>query len=192
MSINRVLLFYLSFLFASSQLFAQSYNDGPISIDIKLREVRGNFAATDESLLGVGFAPDELTFKIWAQDNLGLYSWTGGTCLQDNNFTPTIGGANSIDFNSNFANFNFPSSVVPQYLDFRIDAWEDDLPSDALNLGPFGNLCGNGQACDWNDMECCGVQITWPLPLCVGIETGDDYRCDANPFYQGLCCFFPN
>ncbi len=168
---------------------AQNYNDGPVNIDIKLRQVQGNFSSTDESLLGVGFSPDELTFKIWSKDNLNIYPWTGGACYQDLNFAPTLGGANSIDFNQTFANFGFPTSIVPQYLDLRIDAWEDDLPSDQL-----AGFCNSGTSCSWNDVECCGV---WVPPVyvfgvlvtpgfCLGIETGDDYRCDANPFYQGL------
>ena len=89
-------------------LFAQSYNDGPIDLQVKLREVQGNFVATDEALLGIGFAPDELSFKIWTKDNLNTYPWTGGVCNQDLNFTPTAGGTNSIDFNNTFASFSFP------------------------------------------------------------------------------------
>ena len=182
MNFKCICIFFYVIVFTFDS-FSQSYNDGPISVDVKLREVQGNFSATDEALLGIGFAPDELTFYIWAQDNLLTYPWTGGACLQDNNFTPTVGGANSIDFNTIFANFSFPATTVPQYLDFKVDAWEDDIPSDALNLGAFGNFCSQGQVCDWNDMVCCGVML---FNLCVGVETGDDYRCDANPFYQGL------
>ena len=176
------ILFSLFLIFATTssftKLFAQSYNDGPINMQVKLREVQGNFAATDEALLGVGFAPDELSFKIWTKDNLGVYPWTGGVCNQDLNFTPILGGANSIDFNNTIASFSFPSITVPQSLEFRIDAWEDDLPSDNL-LG----FCASGTVCSWEDMVCCGIYI---FGFCVGIETGDDYRCDANPFYQGL------
>ena len=176
---NFKYIFFLLFSLCTS-IFSQSqsFNDGPITIDVKLREVQGNFAATDESLLGIGFAPDELVFKIWTQDNLSTYPWTGGSCLQDFNFTPIVGGGNSIDFNTTFANFNFPNMIVPQYLNFRIDAWEDDLPSDNL-IG----FCNSGTQCSWEDKECCGVYL---FGLCVGIETGDDYRCEANPFYQGL------
>ena len=174
----KIFLFLLLFSFNSLLIFSQSYNDGPISVDVKLREVQGNFAATDESLLGVGFAPDELVVKIWAMDNLSIYPWTGGSCLQDNNFTPTNTGTNSIDFNNIFASFVYNSITVPQYLDFRLDTWEDDLPSDGL-----AGFCSNGSVCDWNGVECCGVYL-WGL--CVGIETGDDYRCEGNPFYQGL------
>ena len=172
--------FYIFFIFflCSININAQSFSDGPIELEVKLREVQGHFSPTDESLLGLGFAPDELTFKIWAKDNLNTFPWTGGSCLQDFNFNPTIGGANSIDFNSTIANFNFGTTLVPAYLDFKIDAWEDDLPSDGL-LG----FCNTGTSCDWNDVECCGFYF---FGFCVGIETGDDYRCNADPFYQGL------
>ena len=184
MDFQKTLLSCILLISSISILFSQSYSDGPISVDVTLREVQGNFAPTDEALLGIGFAPDELVFKIWAQDNLLTYSWTGGTCLQDNNFNPTSGGANSIDFNTTFANFSFPTTVVPQYLDFKVDTWEDDIPSDGLSLLGVG-FCQNGTACTWEDIVCCGVSLPFGLG-CGGIETGDDYRCDANPFYQGL------
>ena len=63
-------------------------------------------------------------------------------------------------------------------MDFKVDTWEDDLPSDGL-LG----FCSNGTSCTWQGVQCCGVYL---FGLCIGIETGDDYRCDADPFYQGL------
>ena len=67
--LKKILVFLLIYSFHLT-LFSQSFNDGPISLDVKLREVQGNFAATDEALLGIGFAPDELSFKIWTKDNL--------------------------------------------------------------------------------------------------------------------------
>ncbi|OUV76109.1 MAG: hypothetical protein CBC83_01085 [Flavobacteriales bacterium TMED123] len=175
---ERYFIFFIFSCLLPTLLLAQSFNDGPIDVQVKLREVQSNFAATDEALLGIGFAPDELSFKIWTKDNLNTYPWTGGVCNQDLNFTPTVAGTNSIDFNNTFASFSFQSGTVPQSLDFKIDAWEDDLPSDNL-LG----FCASGTACSWEDMECCGVYL---FNLCVGVETGDDYRCDADPFYQGL------
>ena len=90
MNLNRIGYSFIFLIVFLNTVFSQSYNDGPISLDVKLREVQGNFAATDESLLGIGFAPDELSFKIWTQDNLSIYPWTGGSCLQDNNFTLSI------------------------------------------------------------------------------------------------------
>jgi hypothetical protein len=98
MNFKNLCFLFLIFLVSISSK-SQSYNDGPVLIDVKLREVQGNFAATDESLLGIGFAPDELVFKIWTQDNLLTYPWTGGTCLQDFNFTPIVGGGNSLFLN---------------------------------------------------------------------------------------------
>ena len=155
-----IFFLFLYLYFNAVPLFAQNYNDGPIDIQVKLREVQGNFAATDESLLGIGFAPDELSFKIWTKDNLNTYPWTGGVCNQDLNFTPTTGGTNSIDFNSTFASFFFPTTNVPQFLHFKIDAWEDDLPSDNL-LG----FCNTGSTCTWQGIQCCGVYL---FGFCVG------------------------
>ena len=175
---NRCLFLLIYINLLSLNIYPQSFFDGPIKLDVKLREVQGHFNSTDESLIGIGFAPDELTFKIWAKDNLNTYAWTGGNCLQDLNFNPTLQGANSIDFNTTIASFDFVSSLVPEFIDLKIDAWEDDLPSDGL-LG----FCNTGTACDWNDVECCGFYL---FGLCVGLETGDDYRCSADPFYQGL------
>ena len=63
-------------------------------------------------------------------------------------------------------------------MDFKLDAWEDDLPTDGL-----AGFCTNGTSCTWQDIQCCGVYF---FGVCVGIETGDDYRCEAEPFYQGL------
>ena len=82
-----------------------------------------------------------------------------------------------------FNNFSFPNTTVPQYLNFKIDAWEDDIPSDGLNLGPLGGFCNQGQICDWNDNVCCGVTL---FGVCIGIETGDDYRCDGTLLSRSL------
>ena len=84
------ILIVLNLLFLNQIVSQQSYSDGPIEVKIKLREVQGNFAATDEALLGIGFSPDELIFKIWTKDNLNIYPWTGGNCNQDLNFFPSI------------------------------------------------------------------------------------------------------
>ena len=78
------------------------------------------------------------------------------------------------DFNTTLLIFSFPNTTVPQYLNFKIDLWEDDILSDGLNLGPLGGFCNQGQICDWNDNVCCGVTL---FGVCIGIETGDDYRC---------------
>ena len=88
--IVRILTTAILLCLLSINTFSQSFNDGPIDLQVKLRAVQGNFEATDEALFGIGFAPDELVFKIWTQDNLLTYPWTGGTCLQDNNFTPIL------------------------------------------------------------------------------------------------------
>ena len=42
-------IFYIFFSCLTFEVIAQSYNDGPIEMQVKLREVQGNFAATDEA-----------------------------------------------------------------------------------------------------------------------------------------------
>ncbi|MGY8987885.1 MAG: hypothetical protein ACKVG7_04945 [Flavobacteriales bacterium] len=58
----KKLLFFLIILSFNLSSFSQSYNDGPITLDVKLREVQGNFADTDE---------------VFYSDNID-YHWNGG------------------------------------------------------------------------------------------------------------------
>jgi len=153
---------------------AQTYNDGPINLQVKVRDVNVTFNATDEALLGIGFAPDELSFKFWARDNVGG-GWQGGQCLTDDFSPPT----QSTDFNSILLNNNYPGGApVPGIFDVRIDAWEDDIPSDGL-----AGFCTGGTRCDWNGSTCCGVFV---FGVCVGLTESDDNRCDADPFITGV------
>ena len=51
---------------------AQSFNDGPIQLQVKVRDFNTTFQATDEGVFGVGFAPDELSYKVWVRDVINL------------------------------------------------------------------------------------------------------------------------
>lgn len=152
--------------------FAQTLNDGPIQLQVKVRDINTTFNATDEGVFGVGFAPDELTYKLWIRDNADLdgQGWVGGTCLQADFSPPT----QSPDFNHLIYNYTFPTATVPQFFDIKLDAWEDDLPSDGL-----GGFCQNGNRCDYNTTQCCGVFV---FGTCIGLNESDDYRCNADPF----------
>lgn len=166
-------LFTFILALMSTQLVAQApYTDGPIELQVKVRDINTTFTATDEALLGVGFAPDELTYKLWARDipNLDGSVWNGGACLQDN-FLPAT---QSIDFNYTMFNFTYAGANVPRYFGLRLDAHEDDLPSDGL-LG----FCNTGSRCTFEGSACCGVVI---FGTCIGITTGDDNHCDADSF----------
>jgi len=153
-------------------VFAQSYNDGPIQLQVRVRDVNTQIGATDASILGVGFSPDEMTYHFWAQDNGNFdgQGWTGGQCLQQN-FNPP--GA-STDFNTVIFNHTYSGATVPQFFDLRADIWEDDAGSDFA--------CGGGR-CNFDPSTCCGAIV---FGVCVGVTQEDDNRCNANPFATGL------
>ncbi|MDX2003491.1 MAG: gliding motility-associated C-terminal domain-containing protein [Chitinophagales bacterium] len=163
-------------LISISSAYAQTYIDGPIQLQVRVRDWRVNYNATDAGTLGVGFAPDELTFKIWAEDNANVsgIGWQGGACLTQNFNPPGL----SQDFNYTMYNYTYPTNSVPQFVSLRIDAWEDDIDSDAL-LG----FCSNGNRCDYDGGRCCGLPV---FGVCVGLNESDDRRCDANPFLTTL------
>lgn len=159
------------------ETFAQTLTDGPIQLQVRLRAVRVGFTETDAGVLGVGFAPDEPTVKVWARDNpdLDAAGWTGGTCHAFNipNLPQISPVVNEIIFNHTYTT---PS--VPQFFDLRVEAYEDDNPSDAL-LG----FCSNGQVCTYNAPQCCGLPV---FGICVGLNEGDDRFCNANPFRTSI------
>ncbi|GIV33764.1 MAG: hypothetical protein KatS3mg031_1299 [Chitinophagales bacterium] len=153
-------------------MIAQTYNDGPIELQVKVREINTQVSATDASVFGIGFSPDEMTYHVWARDNADVdgVGWTGGQCLQQNFDPPGV----STDFNTTIFSFIYPGATVPQFFDIRMDNYEDDADSDFL--------CG-GSRCNYNPSTCCGVVV---FGACVGVTTGDDNRCDANPYRTQL------
>ena len=159
---------------------------------VKLREVNTIFDATDigqNSTIASLATPDELSYILWARDNLGS-AWIGGTCFTDD-FTPAYNsgnGTNSIDFNSVFATLSYPTLVNPQFIDIKLDAWEDDNNSDAFTALSFVGITANtsGTRILWDDYAC---QVSIWIPFfgttCL-YSDGDDYRCLADPFKNGL------
>ncbi len=176
MTSKALLPLLISLLFLPLFTDAQTYTDGPIELQVKVRRFNVTFNRTDQGLLGVGFSPDDLTFNIWARDaaNLDGAGWQGGTCLTQNFDPPAL----STDFNYTMLNYTYPTATVPQFFDIRMDNWEDDLPTDGL-----AGFCTGGNRCSFQGSQCCGVVI---FGACVGIRTGDDERCNANPFTSGM------
>ncbi|MDW8418003.1 MAG: gliding motility-associated C-terminal domain-containing protein [Chitinophagales bacterium] len=178
-------LFCLSFLFFSgvSLLQAQVFNDGPIELQVRLRDVNIGFNETDVSVLGVGFAPDEPRIRVWARDNADLdgQGWLGGTC---HGFAMGTGGANgglpsvTPPINETLLNYTYPTATVPQYFDIRVLAFEDDIPVDGL-----AGICTGGPACTYTSTQCCGVIV---FGTCVGLNEGDDRLCDQDPFATNI------
>jgi gliding motility-associated-like protein len=185
----KKILFILLF---PSLLFSQSFNDGPILIEVKLREVNTVFDGTDvgqSSTIASLATPDELSYIIWAKDNLGVFPWTGGVC-DTANFNPSYNGGtgtNSKDFDHIFATLPFPTATVPQFLDFKFDAWEDDNDSDPFVVGILNvNINTTGSRFVWDDYIC-QDSICIPFLGCFcTYSDGDDYRCLADPFKTGI------
>ena len=150
---------------------AQTLNDGPIQLQVKVRNVNTTFGGpSDAAIAGVGFLPDEYRYKIWIRDNpnIGPAGWQGGGCLQSN-FNPPQASA---DFNTVLFNHTYAGAIVPQFFDMRVEAWEDDLPSDNV----FG-VCGQGNTCTFDGNTCC--QNT---PFGCLYREEDDRHCNSNPF----------
>jgi gliding motility-associated-like protein len=175
---KRIYPLVLIICLLSNFVTAQTFTDGPIQLQVRLKDVQVGFTETDAGVFGVGFAPDEPTIKMWARDNADIdgASWQGGTChtFSIANLPQTTPLINDVLFN-----FTYPGANVPQYYDLKLDAWEDDIPADQT-LG----FCGGGSLCSYDANTCCGVIINIPFvgPTCVGLEESDDKRCNADPF----------
>ncbi len=175
---RRILLVLAVFVMVSD-LSAQTLTDGPIQLQVRVRDVSVGYNETDVSLLGVGFAPDEQIIHIWAQDNANLdgLGWQGtGQCYQFNMGTGAPVGLPGIagPINEILFNYTYPTSSVPQCYDLRMEAFEDDNSSDQL-LG----FCANGTVCAYNAAQCCGIPI---FGICVGLNEGDDKHCTGASF----------
>ncbi len=160
------LLLITAFSASNNSIVAQTINDGPIQLEVKLREVRTYYNASDQ-LLGLT-DPDELTYKVWARANADVLSqgWLGGTCLQSN-FNPASTGTNSADFNTVLLNTVYPGPAVPLGFDLRLEAWESDQVDPTCS----------GSRCTYSNNFSCAFGL---------INEEDDYPCFANPFRSQL------
>ncbi|MFN8287357.1 MAG: gliding motility-associated C-terminal domain-containing protein [Chitinophagales bacterium] len=167
---NRLVV-VLTLILCAGQAFSQTFTDGPIQLQIRLKDMDVGFGPTDQGAFGVGFSPDEPNFKVWVRDNADLdgQGWLGGTCHTNSIDPPVVIPVNDLLFN-----YTYPTATVPQYYDIRVEAWEDDNPADGL-LG----FCANGSQCQIDGNQCCGVVI---FGTCVGVTEADDKVCNGNPF----------
>lgn len=186
----RARLFFASccFVFIGNCLQAQSYTDGPIQLQAKVREVQVTLATNSDFTLTVGPLPlgpytdDEYTFKVYARDDQDLdgAGYTGGTCLRQNFVTvPNT----SADFNQTIFNYTYPTATVPQYMDINIDAWEDDIASDFVPVSGL-TACGDSNTfnrCAFNGLFCCAN-----IPFVGCVYEGDDERCNPAVFVDNL------
>ncbi len=200
MSMKHYFSFILFFsLLSINHIFSQTYNDGPMELQIRVNEIRVDYGPTNNtsndftlnfSQFGVSLpslADDELTFKVWARANpdLTTLGWQGGNCLTADMPMSTGGPEIAPVFDLLFSTiYNTPN--VPQFYDLRLDAWEDDLNSD-FNIPQIASLtpCSNGNnfsRCDFNTSTCC---LNVPIFGCLLTES-DDIRCNADPFLTSI------
>ena len=196
------------FLFPSL-VFAQSYNDGPIEIQVKLREVGNYYNGDDWSVFGtnVNTETEDLTYKLWFSDNLNIAPWTGYgplgnpiegvdniiNTIDDKAYTDDIAqvsilGTSSQDFNSLVSVLDYNTTLVPEFLKMKFFGWEDDNPSDPFTLLSFIGITINNNGYR-NVFESANCQYSpWFLfgACAPGAFQGDDYGCEADPFYSGL------
>jgi len=169
---------------------SQTLNDGPIELQVRLRDIRVQYVGrTQSSDIGVnlgglgpqGNAEDDLTFKVWAQDqgNVSGLGWQGGQCLTDGMPMLTGGPEFSTDFNDTLFSFTYPGATVPQYFQIRLDAWEDEREDFSL-VGGLTSCYSSNNRCNFDANICC-----ISLFGCLFSE-GDDLRCDANPFQTSM------
>ena len=203
----KKILFILLF---PSLLFAQSYNDGPIEIQVKLRSVGNYFQGDDWSVFGtnVNTETEDFTYKLWFSDNLNMQPWIGygpfGNPIEgpdniintqddesynDDITQVSLSGTNSQDFNSIVSVLNYNTSVVPEFLKMKFFGWEDDNPSDPFTALSWVGVTINNSGYR-NVFEPAYCQYTFPWWLgsgCApGAFQGDDYGCEADPFFSGL------
>ncbi len=184
---SRALLILIT-LFSFHQTFAQTFTDGPIQLQVRLRDVSVGFNETDASLLGVGFAPDEPTVHFWARDaaNVSGLGWQGGAC---HNYAMGTGASIGLpgitpNINEMIFNYTYPTSTVPQFYELKAECFEDDNSSDQLCIGLIGVcLCNSGTACSYDAPTCCGFGL---FGLCVGLTEGDDKHCTGNSYATSL------
>ena len=210
MRLNRI--YFLVFLFSiiNNLAFSQNYNDGPIEIKVKLREIGNYYEGDDWSVFGtnINSEPEDFTYKLWFSDNLNIHPWIGygplGNPIEgidniintqddfaytDDIVQVSLSGTNSQDFNSIVSILTYNSTLVPEFLKMKFFGWEDDNPSD-----PFTSLSWAGVTINntgyRNVFESAYCQYTLPWWLGGGCAPlafqGDDYSCDAEPFYSGL------
>ena len=175
---------------------AQTFSDGPMDLQVRVRDVRVNHSEDD----GAGPLAFETEFRmdIYGRDrgNVDMADWLGKTHLQQDAFpTPP---ATSMDFNTVFASWNYTGAAVPQFFDIRINAWEDDCPSDIIDF--IGALPCNTEDTLF-DSGCCLATLPFGAncnPININIFSpdfnpngcpaygDDDENCDSNPFQNAM------
>jgi gliding motility-associated-like protein len=166
-------------------LFAQTYNDGPIQLQVRLRDVKVQYDNTnrrDAVSLSVGnfslpgsLSGDEFTYNFTIGDNVVLAPSASTGCLTAD-LAITSGTDFSTDYNLNIFNYTYPTPTVPQYFTLGINAHEDDIPTDFAVISGITSCGTNGSRCTYEASSCC-ASIPF-IGTCLFSEE-DDYHLVA-------------
>ncbi len=151
------------------------YTDGPIELRVRVREINVTNGPTDEAVFGIAFATEEYNFKLWARDNASLDNadWVGGDLLMENFIPP----GNTADFNDIFYSVTYPSGKVPQFLDLRLEAWEDERGDQVSGIGTTTSRS------TYNTNFCVGGLL---FGACLGVIESDDNYFLGDAFISEL------
>ncbi len=194
MNIYKKLVAAVLFISAAQIISAQTLSDGPIQLQVRLRDVKVQYPSAsylDGVSLQVGnfnlpgsLAGDEFTFHYWAEDqgNISGLGWQGGACLQAD--LPMTGGGPeySADFNTVLFNYTYPTPTVPQFFEIKEDCWEDDIPTDFAVISGITSCGTNGSRCTFQASSCCA---NIPFIGCLFSEE-DDYQNAVSPYKNNL------
>ncbi|MCB9235307.1 MAG: gliding motility-associated C-terminal domain-containing protein [Bacteroidia bacterium] len=147
-------------------------------LKVRLREVNVTLASPSDNSINLGgLTPpavelDEYSFKVFARDygDFDNANWSGGACHFQQFNPPGL----SNDWNDQILFSTYFGSQVPGGFDIKLDAFEDDIPSD---FAPYGGLtyCNTGNVCTFEGQRCC-------IFGCLFANESDDIRCDGDTF----------
>ncbi|HXH19760.1 MAG TPA: SprB repeat-containing protein, partial [Chitinophagales bacterium] len=209
---TKVFLYFSAFVYINIAS-AQTFNDGPMELQVRITEVRVDYHPTsnqsdDFNLSGsIGGAiagivnvnipsleVDEITAKVWARANPDLLSngWQGGGCMPGD--LPMSAGGPEVYLVDpsvqNIFNTNFPGPQVPQFFDLKLQAWEDEksgdfdqLPSSLLIVTNDCQTNDGYSRCTYDGTNTCCLSAS--LFGCLFSERDDNF-CDADPFQVNL------
>ena len=154
-----------------SETRAQTVSDGPILVQVRVREINTTHPATDLAFFGVVGQPDEHTYYVRARE-VGSFNgatWSAGSgCYTEDFDSPALSSdLNEVVFNRVYA------TTTPDGLQLGLDAWEDESADQLLGVGCEGTRCA------YETGLCCGGYL---FGACLGAIDDDDLRCDAAPF----------
>lgn len=170
---------------------AQTYSDGPIQLQVRVRDVKVQYDNPDKRdgvSLSVGnfnlpgsLAGDEFTYNFTIGDNVPLAPSASTGCLQAD--LAIAGGTDySTDHNLVIFNHTYATPTVPQYFTLGIDAHEDDIPTDFAVISGLTSCGSAGSRCTYQASSCCA---NVPFIGCLFSEE-DDYRLVAPNYNTAL------